>query len=128
MTKGSKLRARVVAAAVTWWEGLRPGCVSIEWHWAHPTVKANNEGERQLARAVAEYTKGVWCSDDTPALVQDLLELARELDKNLRMPADVVFKKHEIYRRAEVFLGKREVNDETTPKPIPRRPIRTRAR
>lgn len=109
------LKERVLAAALAWWRMHRPLAYSEAEHIANPTINTTSESEKKLARAVAALLKESWRKDDATTLVRDLLSLARDLDGGLRT-SDHALKKHETYRRAEAFLGEREVSDDTKPR------------
>jgi hypothetical protein len=88
------------------------------------TVAAEREvsaAERRLSRAVAEYQRDSWRNDDAIALVKLLIGLVKG-DRLLAL------NKASILRRAEVFIGQRDVHDDTTPPPPPPKKVLRRRR
>jgi len=124
MSSFHSLQKKVLNAAIALWESRRPANYTLNQHAANPTINVQNKFEHQLARATAQLVQLGWKSDESYALVHDLLELAQSLEKSRALSLELFQKKPEIYRRAEAFLGKREVNDDTTPQERPRRLVR----
>lgn len=119
------LQKKVLNTAKEWWESKRPADYDQERHIAMPTAGIQSPAEHRLARAVAQMVHEGWRTDESYALVNDLFELSRELEKGKgSLNIQVFQKKHDVYRRAEAFLGKRIVNDDTTPQTRPRRLVR----
>lgn len=124
----SLLYKRLFEAAKAWWIVHRPATFTEAEHLSNPTINTNGAEEHKLARSVTVLLKESWRSDDAKSLVEDLLSLARDLEHNKRPISNAFFKRHEIYRRAEVFLGKRVVSEDTTPAPTrPKRLVRLHA-
>lgn len=123
MSSFHSLQKKVLNSAIAWWESKRPKDYTLNQHAANPTINVQSKVDHQLARATAQLVQLGWKSDESYALVNELLELARALEKG-KLSLELFQKKHEVYRKAEAFLGKREVNDDTTPQERPRRLIR----
>lgn len=124
MSSFHSIQKKVLNASIAWWESHRPRDFTVNQHAANPTINVQSKAEHQLARATAQLVQLGWKSDESYALVNDLLELARALEKGSGLSLDMFQKKHEVYRKAEAFLGKREVNEDTTPQERPRRLVR----
>lgn len=110
MNAPNAARSNVLQAAVAWWRGHRPQSWSEYDHLHNPTINQLNPlgTDKALARAVARLLKETSQLDDATPLVQELYDLAlgKKVDR------------FSVLRRAEAFLGKREVQDD--PKPIAR--------
>jgi polyhydroxyalkanoate synthesis regulator phasin len=120
------LQRRVLQAAKTWWDGK---CSDVALHLKNPTMNTTSDSEIKLARAVAELVKEGWGADETRQLIQDLLNCAKGLEKGNWRTCDEVINRPEIFRRAEVFLGRRVVEDDVKPQPPrPRKFIRLQSR
>lgn len=129
MSKLQLLQQRVLLAAKEWWESKRPPTITAKAHLEVATVNTSGVPEHRLARAVAGLLKEGWTSHETRQLVADLLACAKGLDKGNWRTCDEVINRHEIFRRAEVFLGKREVSEECIPQvQRPRRLVRIQSR
>lgn len=103
----SLLRERVLCAAIKWWEMRRPLSFTAAEHLANPTINATTDAEKRLARAVSLLVRDQWKNDDAAPLVQELLQLVRDLDAGNRISPSVR-SKHETLRKAEDFLGSRK--------------------
>jgi len=114
-TSVSMLKMRVLRAAKKWWEMHRPCAFSLEEHLKNPTINTCTESEHMLARAIASLEKESWQTDDAGPLVQELYALVRILEQGR-----TAYDKATVMRRAEVFLGLREVKDDTTPREVPK--------
>jgi polyhydroxyalkanoate synthesis regulator phasin len=120
MMKAHLLQQRVLQAARSWWASKRPKGMTEAQHLADATVNTSTVLEHQLARAVAALTKDGWNTGEARKLVEDLLACAKGLDRGNWRTCDEVINRYEIFRRAEVFLGKREVSEEYPPQARPR--------
>lgn len=114
-TSVSLLKMRVLRAAKAWWKGHRPSIFSLEDHLNAPTINTCTETEKQLARAIAALDRESWQTDDAGPLVQELYALVRILEQGR-----TAYEKATVMRKAEAFLGLREVTDDTTPKEAPK--------
>jgi len=123
------LQQRVLHYAREWWVAHRSEGMTDRQHLADPTVGVYTQHctdhEIRLARAVARLVECSWETDEAANLVKDLLACSKGLEANNWRTCDEVRDRVEIYRRAEVFLGKREVTDDCEPqKSRPRRFVR----
>lgn len=129
MSRLQLLQQRVLLAARNWWVSKRPKDASEKSHLSNSTVNTTTVLEHQLARAVATLVKEGWTPNETRQLVEDLLACAKGLDKGNWRTCDEVINRHEIFRRAEVFLGNREVVEDCAPQAQrPRRLVRIQSR
>ena len=103
----SLLRERALRAAIKWWETRRPVAFTAAEHQANPTINTCTDEEARLARAVSALVRDHWKNDDAAPLVQELLQLVRDLDAGNRISPSVR-SKHETLRKAEDFLGLRK--------------------
>lgn len=120
MTSTSLLKLRVLRAAQAWWENKRPAAWSLEEHLKNPGINCT-EGEipRKLACAVGALMKESWRDDDATPLVRELYDLVQELRSGKKRTIDLT-----ALRKAEAFLGLREVSD--NPQPVQRSKARGR--
>lgn len=124
MTNADLMKERIVRHAIVWWERHRPTAFTLRAHLENPTINMSYERDTSateapahaLGRAVAALIKGGTVDDGTRQLVKDLYDLASAL-ASARPDASALRDKALTLRRAEVFLGQREVNDDTTPQP-----------
>jgi hypothetical protein len=124
--KKHTLQRRVLQAAKDWWDSK---CADVALHLKNPTMNSTSASDIKLSRAVAELVKEGWGADETQQLIQDLLACAKGLDKGNWRTCDEVINRHAIFRRAEVFLGRRQVLDDVHPQPPrPRKFIRLQSR
>jgi hypothetical protein len=110
------LRERVIRAA--------KACVAeLEEREAMVHTKAT----RELVRAVKALEQETWRQDEAPAIIEELLYLVKLLPgaESSILAAKVRDGTQEGVLRAKAFLGQREVNDDTTPKPPKRKLARS---
>ena len=110
-TSISLLRDRVVAAAKHW--------AKLTTQEPLGTLQEEAEARRALRRAVLAYEAEEWRSNDAAVLVKELLELAKLKPAT---SANTAYRA-EILRKAEAFIGQRQVADDTAPVARPRRGI-----
>ena len=117
MSNFANLQKRVLNGAKGWWEARRPVGFSLVDHIRNPTINMATTPDHKLARAIAALEKEGWRTDESFGLVRDLLAIVKEIEANRRsaVPLAVAQQRHEVYRRAEAFLGKREITEESLP-------------
>lgn len=96
------LRERVIRAA--------QACVK-ELEERHPMV--HTKATRELLRSVKALETETWRQDEAPALVRELVRIIEHQSADVEDRTGTLL-------RAKTFLGDREVNDDTTPKPVHR--------
>lgn len=111
------LRERVIRAAID--------CVEE----VEGSEMIHTAATKRLVRAVKALQEETWRHDEAPAIIRELLQIV-ELEagnSESMLAAKVRGGAQESVLRAKAFLGERQVSDDTTPVPRPRRGILRRA-
>ncbi len=102
------LKERVLRAAIA--------CVEELENYPGPVV--HTKATRALFRAVKAFEAEAWRADEAPALVKELQAYIRG---NYDDSPTNVERRAVLLRKAEAFLGEREVHDDTTPQSVPKK-------
>ena len=88
-------------------------------------VAVHTKATRELVRAVKAYKNETWRIDEAPGLIKELLHIIElQPEATSILGAKIARGEQETVLRAKAFLGQREVSDDTSPVPRPKRALR----